>query len=268
MPKAYACSSSGLTNGAFFSDQFDTLSLYNTRNTAAGGTWQPAGTFGQFVDGQDFDGVWVVNPFNPATPYNNIYTVSNSILSMRIDNSPNPSATGGDTLVGAQLHTFNTFQHSVQGYWEIRVAVPDLKGSNFAFWLADSSGKQQIAVFGGENAQDGTTFGNFNVWDPTTNPPSEVFSWFTYQQSNQALNQISNFHQWGLKITNTQVTNYIDRAAFVTTNLPSGYVNPMYMFLDWFTDGTNGPIAKPLTQPWLAQVDYVAYWTPGTEPVV
>lgn len=264
VPEAHACG--GNTTGALFSDDFATLSLYNTRNTAAGGTWQPAGTFSTFVDGQDFSGVWVVNPFNPTTPYNNVYTVSGSILSMRIDNSPNSANTGGDTLIGGQLHTFNTFQHAVQGYWEVRAAVPVLPGSNFVFWLNDQTGRQQIGIFDCVTTQDSSHFAGFDVWDPATN--TETFQWFTYQMTNPV--DVSTFHQYGVKVTNTQVTNYIDRIAQQTTNLPAGYTNPMFIFLDWFSGGVaggTGLISSPVSQPYFAQVDYVAYYTPGTGPV-
>jgi len=265
IPQAYACGNNPIA-GAFFSDDFNTLSLYNTRNTAAGGTWQPAGTFSTFVDGQDFSGVWVVNPFNPATPYNNVYTVSNSILSMRIDNSPNPTNTGGDALIGGQLHTFNTFQHAVQGYWEVRAAVPVLPGSNFVFWLNDQTGRQQIGIFDCVTNADSSHFAGFDVWDPATD--TETFQWFTFQMA-QPVN-VTGFHQYGVKVTNTQVSLLIDRVVQVSTALPAGYVNPMFIFLDWFSGGTAGGtgfISAPVASPSFGQVDYVAYWLPGTGPV-
>src|SRR5581483_10052151 len=120
-------------SSATFWDDFTSLSLYNDQVSNPTGTWQPAEWWSPYDMGFDQNGVWIVNPFNSATPFST-YSVSNSILSIRLDNTPSgyQSACGGDAFIGGELQTANTFQHAVTGYWEIRCAIPDVPGEGFA----------------------------------------------------------------------------------------------------------------------------------------
>jgi hypothetical protein len=68
----------GQSSATFF-DDFTSLALYNDQSTSAGGTWQPAEWWSPFDMGLDSSGTWLVNPFNSATPFNNVYVVNGAL---------------------------------------------------------------------------------------------------------------------------------------------------------------------------------------------
>jgi len=253
-------------NNATFFDDFTSLNMYNIHAPAAGQTWQPAWYYSPQNDGAPVNNTWLVNPFNPATPINNLYSASNSILNLRMDNTPSQysSACGGLPYVGAQLQTALTFSQTY-GYFEVRVAVQPLAGTEFGFILycPNQGFGNQIDVIEVVTPQSpGSQYGGFALWDSSGTQDLQQF--YTYNATGVGTVDCSQFHRYGVMITPTTTTFYIDRVAQNSWTTPSGYNVPLYPVLNIFAGDPNGffgSIQNPGQLPITAQIDYVGVWT-------
>ena len=124
-----------------FEDTFQTLSLYDLNNPGAGGPWTPS-----YQDSQGNGGImgkgWFVNPFNPATPFNDMYTIApGGGLLLHVKNTPAgySSAVGGAPYLSCQMRSTHSFSHKY-GYFEtsqqVINPVPGL-GPSFVVWAPD-----------------------------------------------------------------------------------------------------------------------------------
>jgi hypothetical protein len=247
-------------NNPVFSDDFTTLNLYNWRAPAAGQVWMPATWYDPFRDGSDADGVWETNPFNPATPFSNIYSASGGILSMRIDNTPAgfSSAVGGDAFIGGQLQTAPTFSR-LFGYFECQVAVPKVNGTAWTMWMIDGSGQQEIDMIQIWTDQSHNQTGKFGIWDVQPSKTLNKF-FFTYQMASPP--DMTQMHTYGVYFDSSTVRFYIDRVQQAQFAMPTGYTQPMFIILAYIGAGDqSGGNPNPGSLPVLAQVDYVKVWS-------
>jgi hypothetical protein len=252
-------------NNPTFSDEFTSLNMYNIYAPAAGQTWQPAEYYSPLNAGEAGGQFWILNPFNPATPINNIYTASNGILNLRVDNTPSQylSAANNCPYLGAQLQTAITFSQTY-GYFEVRMAIPPLPGSGAGFLLycPNEGFANQIDVIQINTDQNSFQAGSFALWDA---PSSQVVaSFYTYNAVGVGAVDCSQFHQYGVLVTPTTTSFYIDRVVQGTWPTPSGYNVPLYPLI--YMAGADpasfyGDITSPGSLPITGQFDYVKVWT-------
>jgi hypothetical protein len=126
-----------------FDDEFDTLSLHRTWQP--GDKWQliaPDSTEGRGGPNWGEGGTqWWVNPFNPNTPIDGIYSVSNGMLNLSLLPTPTQYQSYIDQQAGAHMpdvgallnNSPTTYQH--YGYWEMSVAVDRVPGFSFEISL-------------------------------------------------------------------------------------------------------------------------------------
>src|SRR4051794_40785070 len=123
-----------------FSDNFTSLSLH--QDWQAGDNWMliaPDTTQGRggpnYVEAGD---QWWVNPYNPNTPIDGIYTLAPD-GGLRLGVIPTPAAdqayinaqAGADMpYVGGILNTYPA-SYQKYGYWQVTVSVPTLPGFTF-----------------------------------------------------------------------------------------------------------------------------------------
>jgi hypothetical protein len=258
-PGAQACGTNvwGSPPPAFF-DDFSTLSLYNYKNVAAGGTWMPASWFGAGRDGEDASGTWIVNTFvAPPTPIQ-VYTVSGGNLLIELGVTPpaNLAAWGNDATFGGQLQTNPTFQGGPFGYWEMKCAVPAVPGSQFGFAVYDGSGQQELDL-AIPTLQNGFQFAKLNVW---TTSPSKVLNNFFFSYNMASPIDPRQFHTYGIDLQPATTRMYIDRVQVMSFATPQSYVNPMFWAMAYSNaqdEGGGSPSAGSL--PSNALVDYVGY---------
>ncbi len=119
-----------------FDDEFDTLSLHRT--------WQPGDKW-QLIAPDSTDGrggpiwgeggsQWWVNPYNPNTPINGIYSVSNGMLHLSLLPTPSQYRSYIDRQAGTHMpyvgallnNSPTTYQH--YGYWELGMSCDRVPG--------------------------------------------------------------------------------------------------------------------------------------------
>lgn len=174
-----------------FFDDFTTLSLINSRDaTTSGNNWYPVFTWA--ADGMAVNDSWMLNPFNPATPITDVYTITQS------SGSVNPTF----------LDTFSTF--SVYNNYYIQPGVGAFIANGITYSI-DSSGNMlgngaPLAGGGGTGAAayyQGTVYAkdagstNWFTWNgssfagPVTPPPSSFLTtggtwrYISFEQSQQ-----------------------------------------------------------------------------------
>jgi len=239
--------------------------MWNIYNHQAGQTWQPAEDYSPLDQGEGAGGqAWVLNPFNPATPISTIYTTSNSILRLAVDRTPSQfvSACGGCPYLQAQLQTAQAFSQTY-GYFEARMAVAKVGGTGAGFLLYSTQGPNEIdviqincdatannfqaGVFALHNAVDYTVLQNVYTYDPGLPPNFDC----------------TQFHQYGVYVTASTTSFYIDRVQYGSWPTPPGYNRPLYPLIYMGTAdpssfygniNSNGPF------PVINQVDYVGVW--------
>jgi Glycosyl hydrolases family 16 len=263
------------TNSPTFTDDFSTLSLYNTRNTAAGGKWQPSYWYANGSDPSG-DGLiltngsgWQVNPFNPATPLNTIYTVNNSILNIQLAQTPTQfsSACQGAPFITGTIQTAPTFRQ-LYGYFEARIAVPKIQGWGIAFFMmTDQSWPPEIDVaeMWSPAGQNNQWFSKVSVWDVATASLPDQNTFYS-NQAGSPLPQpfdTSAFHTYAVDWQQNTMTFYYDRIQCLQIPTPAGYNVPLFPIIT-STPGTasniQGPITNPSLLPVNLQVDYCTVW--------
>jgi beta-glucanase (GH16 family) len=238
---------------AAFCDDFNSLSLQNIYNGAPG-TWMPSSWYAPNNAGYVNNSAWFVNPFNPATPnLQSLYATAGSILSLGIQKTPASctSACGNQPYVQGQIITNQTF---LRGYFEAKLKVPVLVGSNFAFWTIAPGAPWPPEIDMVEIVQQSgqQPFAAQSVHYTNTSQ-DQVIAWNF---------DISQWHTFGADWQATQLCFYIDRKQ--TGCFPTNaqvYQYPMAIILSTQQGGSwSGPIPPNATLPAAMQVDYVAQW--------
>lgn len=271
-----------------FFDDFTSLSLYNWRNPTAGGTWMPSRWYNPAWDGEILPGNtgWDINPFNPATPDNTVFTLAQgstnpfsaafssdfgdgtpaeSLLLMTVKVTPSSyaAATGFAPYVTPFLTTQPSFRQRF-GYFEARIALQTAQGFGAAFWLVteDDSNEIDIAEMVSPSGHNNDAWlSHFGMIDFASRQP--IFDWYTYQTF--ASYDPTQFHLYGFDWQPATCTVYFDRQAVETFATPEGYNatnGPSCFFvLELGTGQTGsweGPLIDPTVLPRGMFVDYVA----------
>lgn len=242
-------------------DDFNTLNLYDNTNPAPGALWEPA--YDYSPAGAALNNTWLLNPFNPATPITNIYTISGGLLSLGIDNTPAQykAACGNQPLVGSNLQTQLTFAQQY-GYFEVKVAVQPIDGTEFGFTLyAQGAGlSNQIDIIEINKVAGQDQYGAFALFDSTGT--TVLGNFYTYNAVGVGTIDPSQMHTYGVYITATTTTFYIDRVAQTSFPTPSGYATPLTLHMGMFDGGSGflGTVTDTASLPKFAQVDYVGVW--------
>jgi len=261
----------GVGSGATLFDDFNTLNLYHYLNPQPGQIWEPV--YFWVPAGAQINSTWLVNPDNTNTPLANAYTVSGGTVSFRLDNTPAQFAAAMNNLpfVGGSLQTGPTFSQTF-GYFEIRCAVQPLAGSIFSFnlYCPNQGFGNEIDVIEIVTPQSGAQYGGFAIWDATGTQDLNQF--YTYNATGVGTIDPSQMHAYGVYITASTTTFYIDRVAQNSWPTPSGYNVPLYLWMGFSDAGSQGTITNTGALPIFAQVDYVGVWTAppfgaGTGPI-
>jgi chitodextrinase len=246
--------------GAVFFDDFNTLNLYNTRNTSSTVTvapnvvsspsalWQP-GPWSGNRDGHQQNQTWLTNPFAPGTANFDLYKCSNSTVQLTCEPTPSQysSAVGGAPLMGGYMTTFGHWQRRF-GYWEAKLKVgPIVNGIGVEWWLWNTgSDNSEIDIL--------ESFDNFT--SQTVHPGSGPS---VYWNGFDGVVDPTIYHTWAADWQSGYVRLYHDNVKYVDTS-PNGFGTEMFMFMtcDDFSDwngsvDTGGP-------PVVNTVDYVVVY--------
>lgn len=237
--------------------------MYNIYNRQPGQTWQPAESYGPLDQGEAGGEIWVLNPFNPATPINTIYTVANSILTMKVDRTPSQfvNACGGCAFLQGQLQLANTFGQTY-GYFEARMAIAPVGGTGAGFLLYSNGHNNEIdviqincdanandfqaGVFALHNSTDFTVVANVYTYDPGLPPNFDC----------------SKFHAYGVNVTPSTTEFYIDRVRYGSFPTPPGYNVPLYplIYMGGADPSSLYGNVDGAHVPAIGQFDYVGVW--------
>jgi beta-glucanase (GH16 family) len=256
----------GVTPGLLWSDEFNTLSLYNPANASAGGNWYAGGAW---RGGQDQGTVnndsYEMTPLNPATPFT-VYAVANSILSIQFIITPSQYAAAcqNKPYTTGTMNTSNSFNRQY-GYVEIRAKVPSVPGVGGAFWFMPSDGSWPPEIDGPEfvtlnsgpiQAHGVAIIGNSSA---PQQDPSNGGTFFTVPQD-------GNFHTFAVDWQSTYIRHYFDGTLMTSSDCPAQLQRPMYFIIEVHggdpTPGVwgNGPVTDTSLLPATWQVDYVRWW--------
>lgn len=239
-----------------FEDHFDRLSLRN----GASGTWEPHYPWGArsnndehqyYVDprpGRDHPELVALKPFRVADG------------KLHIRATPIPERLRGaaqkHTYASGILTTAKSFSMTY-GYVEFRARVPSGRGLWPALWLlpVDQSWPPEIDVI--EVLGDRTD----RLW-------LTVFSrgWFGAKKTAQAVQTADlsrNFHTFGLKWTQTDITWFLDGREIARVPTPSDMHKPMYIIMNLAVGGSWAQAPDQGTRfPAEFVIDYVRAYTP------
>ncbi len=248
--------------GTTFDDEFNSLSLHETWQP--GDKWQliaPDSPYGRGGPAWNESGTqWWVNPYNPNTPCNGVYSVSNGKLHLGL--LPTPPAEqsyidgqGGTDLssIGALLNTSQT-DYQKYGYYELSAAVDRVPGFDFhadtenvqltGTWppeidldiYTDASGVQHVAFQVATNSG----YRSYNLSSKTGFDPR---SYHTY-----AWNWQSNY-----------ITFYIDGAPVWKTANPGGVyqTEKEFLYIGTYANYPEAVAPSPASLPAYASLDYV-----------
>src|SRR6185503_17309530 len=130
---ALACQCSTVQPTFFEDFTGSSISLYNHNNPGAGGTWIPSRWYSPDWDGYAVNSGWMANPFLPTTPYMNLFVtdnVSSALLSGEVTPSGQGPNVGNLPFITAQISTGQGSFSQKQGYFEARIKMPNVPGSN------------------------------------------------------------------------------------------------------------------------------------------
>lgn len=239
-----------------FSDEFDSLSLYNKYSPGAGGVWTPASWYAPNDAGYQVNDGWMVNPFNPATPYPSLYMVYNGVLRLGARANTSCPSCGTAHYLTSQIWAKDFAQR--HGYFEARLAAPPVAGTNFAFWLLPKAPRwpPEIDIIEIATGQ-GWQVGAETLWDGWS--ARTVRTCLTYQMYPGW--DGAQYHTYGVEWTTTTITYYIDRVARCSAPTPAGYDVAMFPGLSWQQGAADwtGPIPSGTTLKPL-RVDWIRVW--------
>ena len=233
------------------------FSLFNSQ------TWQPAYWYAPNGSVAANTASWVLNPFNPDTPINNVYEINNSILSLSLQQVPTGlnQACGGQAYVSGAVNTQAGFRQQY-GYFEAEIAVNLVQGAYYMFSLMTDvqsppeidvtlyyppGGSSWVCQFGVWDAKNVNSYLPQNNWLSSTNQ--------TYENLN-----ILNFHKYGIYWQPTSMTFYIDHCEVFQCTSPTGYNYTMFPVLAincGSIGSAMGPLISPTSLPATMQIESV-----------
>ena len=252
-----------------FDDEFNTLSLHRTWQ--AGDEWQliaPDSTDGRGGPNWGEGGSqWWVNPYNPSTPANGIYSVSNGQLNLSLLPTPASEQAYIDQQAGTHLPyvggLLNNSPTNYQQYglWETRMAVDRVPGFS-----------TEISI---ENVQlTGHWPPQLNIGVSTDSAGNQTLQAHMYYNGTSAdYSQPidgTQQHTYGIDWEADAITFYFDKVQVLKVANPGGVYQTDQMFTYLYTGanysvgtGTNPPVAS---LPASAHLDYFRVYAGNPPP--
>ena len=247
-----------------FDDEFNTLSLH--RIWQQGDKWQliaPDSTGGRGGPKWGEGGSqWWVNPFNPNTAINGIYSVSNGMLNLRLLPTPpqyqsyiDRAAGAHMPFIGALLNSSPTnYQHF--GYWEIGVSSDRVPG--FAFEMA----LENVQLTGHWPPQ--LTIGVSTDGSGRQTLQAHMYAGRTSSDYSQAIDGTQQ-HDYGIVWESDFITFYFDNTKVFQVPNPGGVYQTDKVFAYLYTGAnySHGTGVNPPTSslPANARIDYFRVYT-------
>jgi beta-glucanase (GH16 family) len=252
-----------------FDDEFSSLALHRTWQ--AGDKWQliaPDSTDGRGGPNWGEGGSqWWVNPYNPSTPANGIYSVSNGMLNLSLLATPASEQAYIDQQAGTHLPYVGGLlnnspaDYQKYGLWETRMAVDRVPGFS-----------TEIAI---ENVQlTGHWPPQLNIGvstDANGNQTLQAHMYYNNTSSDysQAIDSTQQ-HTYGVDWEADAITFYFDKNPVMKVANPGGVYQTDQMFTYLYTGanysagtGTNPPVAS---LPASAHIDYFRVYAGNPAP--
>jgi beta-glucanase (GH16 family) len=245
-----------------FSDEFDTLSLWNR----SGGTWDTTYWWSQGKTGvtlaSNHEQQWYTDALYAPTASLKPWSVSNGILSL-IAAPADPKVRAlinGYAYISGMLTTYRSFKQK-SGYFEMRARLPAGKGIWPAFWmlLADGSWPPELDATEMLGHDPSTIF--MTVHSNASGTHTQT------QGSAKVPDTSAAFHTYGVLWEASKITWYFDGQPVYTTTPPSDLNKPLYILVNLALGG-DWPGSPDATTPFPAvyQIDYVRAYAPlGTK---
>jgi beta-glucanase (GH16 family) len=245
---------------ATFSDNFDSLSLYN----GSKGTWEPkfwwAPTKGSTLPGNSED-QWYVNPAYAPTAAVKPFSVSNGVLTISADPTPDAlkAAVEGHDYTSGILTTHASFSQTY-GYFEIRADMPDDQGAWPGFWLLpeDGSWPPELDVVEMRGQEPNTVI---------VTAHSNATGQHTMQSTPVKVASTAGFHTYGVLWEKDEIVWYLDDVAIAHANTPADMHKPMYMLVNLAVGGIAGDATQDLKDGSDLKVDYIRAYSLDDAPV-
>ena len=242
-----------------FDDEFNTLSLHRTWQQ--GDNWQliaPDSTDGRGGPNWGEGGTqWWVNPFNPNTPINGIYSVSNGMLNLSLLPTPTQYQSYIDQQAGAHMpdvgallnNSPTTYQHF--GYWEMGVSVDRVPGFSFEIAL------ENVQLTGHWPPQINIGISTDGSGNQTLQ--AHMYSGSTSSDYSQPIDGTQQ-HDYGIDWEADFITFYFDNTKIFQVPNPGGVYQADKMFAYLYTGGnySSGTGVNPPASslPANAHIDY------------
>ncbi|MDD5676295.1 MAG: family 16 glycosylhydrolase, partial [Chitinivibrionales bacterium] len=206
---------------------------------------------------------WWTNPYNPSTPIDGLYQVSNGQLNLGLKPVPAAYQTYIDNQAGKHLPYAGTLLNSAStcyfmyGYWEVTVAVDNLPGFSFQACLEnwEKTGKWPPEIdLRVTDEQNGTQTIMFEMRD------GNLPTWTQWKSQSY---DATKMHSYGISWQSDYITYYIDRVQVnqVATPKDGTYTtNPCFWYLLTGAnyEGNGDPNVSQL--PAYAHVESVKVW--------
>lgn len=246
------------TSKITFSDEFDTLSLWN----GSGGTWDTTYWWSQGKNGvtlvSNHEQQWYIDARYVPTASVKPWSVSSGILSLiAAPADPNvQSSINGYAYTSGMLTTYRSFTQQ-GGYFEMRAKLPAGKGIWPAFWMlpADGSWPPELDAM------------EMLGYDPSTIFMTVHSNAKGAHTQTQGLAKVPDtsaaFHTYGVLWESSKITWYFDGQPVYTTTPPSDLNKPLYILVNLAVGG-DWPGSPDAATPFPAvyQIDYVRAYAP------
>ncbi len=211
------------------------------------GNW--TSIFDDEFTGNSLSPSWTNQMWNQT--WNGTATVSNGTLALSAPNANTPALL--NTQDSAQPFSFT------YGYAQVTMQVPKGQGVWPAFWL--------LPLQSADHDQRG---GEIDVFEGQGNLPNTAFATYVWNNPSQHLQTIDNtgtdlsagYHTYGVDWEKNQITWYLDGKPIQTITSAQAPIdpNPMYLILDVWFGGWNGPTDSTTPFPATLNVKSVQVW--------
>jgi beta-glucanase (GH16 family) len=233
-----------------FSDEFDTLSLWNGES----GTWDSNFWWGQ-RNGSTLAGngerQWYIDHDYGPTSSVNPFSIDDGVLTITAARAPEAIRPEIDNYeyTSGLITTYESFSQTY-GYFEMRADMPDNHGTWPAFWLlpADGSWPPEIDVVEMRGQDPGTV--QVSAHSNETGSRTTVSSAVNVPDT-------EGFHTYGVLWTEEELVWYFDDVEVFRTDTPDDMHEPMYMLANLAVGGVAGEPVDGLATPAEMQIDYI-----------
>jgi beta-glucanase (GH16 family) len=232
-----------------FSDEFDTLNLWNGES----GTWESnfpwGGENGSTLGGSELQ--WYIDTDYGPTKTVNPFSVENGVLTITAERAPDSikSEINNYDYTSGILTTHKSFAQTY-GYFEMRADMPDNDGAWPAFWLLPEDGswppELDVVEMRGQNPNTVIVTAHSNQTGSHTKVNYEV-----------QVPDTEGFHTYGVLWTPEELVWYFDDVEVARTATPADMHEPMYMLANLAVGGMAGTPDDGLATPAELKIDYI-----------